>query len=126
MVLALPIGWNRERNHDTMGIRTFPLVSMGACAFILIGRHFIDGQSPDALARVLQGLMTGIGFIGGGAILKHGQSVSGTAAAASIWLVGAIGAAAGIGYWGLAVTLSLLTVAVVALLGQFKGKINED
>jgi len=120
LALALPIGWHREAHGDTMGLRTFPVVAMGACAFVLVGNAFIGSDSPDAMARILQGLMTGIGFVGGGAILKHDSHVSGTAAAASIWVVGAIGAAVGFGLWGLAVALSLINVLSVAILGRLK------
>ncbi|MDH5825053.1 MgtC/SapB family protein [Luteimonas sp. RD2P54] len=120
LLLALPVGWDRERHADIMGIRTFPLVAVGACAYVLIARQFIGDDAPDASARILQGLMTGIGFVGGGAILKHDDHVSGTATAASIWTVGAMGAAAGFGYWGHAVALALINLAVVAVLSRFK------
>ena len=122
LALALPVGWNREHHSRIMGVRTFPLVSVGACAYVLIAREFIGDQSPDATARILQGLMTGIGFVGGGAILKHDDHVSGTASAASIWVVGAIGAAAGFGYWGHAIVLAVINFLVVALFGRFKSK----
>ena len=120
LVLALPIGWNREKNGRIMGIRTFPLVSVGACAYVLIAEQFIGPNAPDAMARVLQGLMTGIGFVGGGAILKHDDHVSGTASAASIWVVGAIGAAVGLGYWGHAIVLAIINLAVVVLFSRLK------
>ncbi len=126
LALALPVAWNREEHGDSMGIRTFPLVSLGACAYVLIATKFIGDGAPDATARVLQGLMTGIGFVGGGAILKHDDYVSGTASAASIWVVGAMGAAAGFGYWGHAVALAALNFAVVRLLGRLKKKQSHD
>ena len=121
VALSFPIGWNREHHGDTMGVRTFPLVAIGSCAYVLIAREFIGPDlAPDAMARVLQGLMTGIGFVGGGAILKHDDRVSGTATAASIWVVGGIGAAAGLGYWGLAITLSIMNFLVVTVFAKFK------
>lgn len=121
VALAFPIGWNRERHGDSMGVRTFPLVAVGSCAYILIARQFIGPElSPDAMARVLQGLMTGIGFVGGGAILKHDDRVSGTATAASIWVVGGIGAAAGLGYWNHAIALAVMNFLVVKVFGKFK------
>lgn len=122
LLLAAPVGWNRETHGDTMGIRTFPLVALGACAFVLLGQAVVGVDSSDANARILQGLMTGIGFIGGGAILKHDDHVSGTASAASIWVVGALGAAVGFGYWGFAVALSVLNLAAVVLFGYLKKK----
>ena len=125
-LLALPIGWNREQHDDIMGIRTFPLVALGACAYVLVAREFLGDDSPEATARILQGLMTGIGFIGGGAILKNSDHVSGTASAASIWMVGAIGAAAALGFWGHAIVLALANIGVLLLLGRFKKKVRDD
>lgn len=63
-VLALPIGWDREARARSAGVRTFPLVAVGACAYMLAGLHFL-GASADAHARVIYGIITGIGFIGG-------------------------------------------------------------
>ncbi|GAA4867784.1 MgtC/SapB family protein [Luteimonas vadosa] len=125
-LLALPIAWNRERNSNIMGLRTFPLVAVGACAYVMIGIEFIGHDNPDATARIMQGLMTGIGFVGGGAILKHADHVSGTASAASIWIIGAMGAAAGFGYWGYAVALSVINLGVVLLLGGLKKRVNGE
>lgn len=124
--LALPIAWNRERNSDIMGLRTFPLVAVGTCAYVMIAREFIGDDAPDATARIMQGLMAGIGFVGGGAILKHDDHVSGTASAASIWVVGAMGAAAGFGYWGYAIALSAINLLVVLVLGRFKTGKRDD
>lgn len=121
VALSFPIGWNREHHGDSMGVRTFPLVAIGSCAYVLIAREFIGPDlDPDAMARVLQGLMTGIGFVGGGAILKHDDRVSGTATAASIWVVGGIGAAVGLGYWGHAIALSIMNFLVVTVFVKFK------
>ena len=66
--LALPIGWNREKEERSAGVRTFPLVAMAACSFVLISTS-LPGATPDVQSRILAGLMTGIGFVGGGAIL---------------------------------------------------------
>lgn len=114
-MLALPVAWERERSTNIMGLRTFPLVAVASCAFVLIGLAVI-GPSPDAQSRILQGLMTGMGFIGGGAILKDGDGVRGTATAASVWVVGAVGAAAGYNRWEIAIVLSLITFLTLRLL----------
>ena len=114
-LLALPIGWNREKEERSAGVRTFPLVAMAACGFVLIASG-VPGATPDAQSRILAGLMTGIGFVGGGAILKHGDRATGTATAASLWATGAIGAAVGYGELDIAVTLSLVTFLTLALL----------
>lgn len=126
LVLALPVAWDRERYSQMMGLRTFPLVSLGACAYVLIGQTFIGDGDPNATARIVQGLMTGVGFVGGGAILKGDTQVSGTASAASIWLMGALGASAGLGYWGYAVALSVLNFAVIFGMRKVKPHVDEQ
>lgn len=119
-LLSLPVAWDRERNSKIMGLRTFPLVALGSCAFVLIGQGFIGNADPNATARIVSGLMTGIGFVGGGAILKNDDHVTGTASAASIWVTGAIGASAGFGFWGYAVALSVLNFAIVFGMSRIK------
>src|SRR5690349_21722613 len=79
-LLALPIGWYRERESHSVGIRTFPLVAMASCGYVLLAvpeyHNTVEGQS-----RVIQGMVAGIGFIGGGAILRARGNVHGTAVA---------------------------------------------
>lgn len=106
-VLALPIALNREAKARGAGLRTFPLVSIAACGFVLIGIDIFDGAEPEA--RVVAGIITGIGFIGGGAILKNDNHVSGTATAASIWATGAIGIAAAYSRYEVALLISIIT-----------------
>lgn len=113
--LALPIGWNREKEERSAGVRTFPLVAMAACSFVLISTS-LPGATPDVQSRILAGLMTGIGFVGGGAILKQGDRATGTATAASLWATGAIGAAVGYGELDIAVILSLVIFLTLTLL----------
>src|SRR5215469_14311219 len=75
-LLSMPTGWWSEKEGHAVGVRTFPLVAMASCGYLLIFRNADGG--PDALAassRVLQGLVAGIGFVGGGAIVKAGMSV---------------------------------------------------
>ncbi|HZR83816.1 MAG TPA: MgtC/SapB family protein [Candidatus Binatia bacterium] len=105
-LLAMPIAWDREAHSGGAGLRTFPLVALASCAYVLLGIEVLDGA--DSQSRVLYGLMTGMGFIGGGAILKDGGSVRGTATAASIWNTGAIGAAVAWNRYEMAITLALL------------------
>ena len=86
VLLALPTAWNREMNSRIMGLRTFPLVSLGACSYVLVAIAIVGSNSSPDLLRVLSGLMAGIGFVGGGAILKSDDRVRGTTSAASIWV----------------------------------------
>lgn len=110
--LALPIGWEREEETRIMGLRTFPLVAVASCGYVLVALPFAGGNA-DAQARVLQGLITGIGFIGGGAILKEGDYVRGTATAASIWLTGALGGAVAFQSYEIAVVLAVVNFLVL-------------
>jgi putative Mg2+ transporter-C (MgtC) family protein len=123
-VLALPLGWERERAERSAGLRTFPLVAMASCGYILIASTAL-GDHPEAQARVIQGLMTGIGFIGGGAILKGDGTVRGTATAASIWNTGAIGAAAAFDRYDIALVLSVTNLVALRWLRVFKQEPTE-
>lgn len=118
-VLALPIGWNREKAERTAGLRTFPLVAMAASGFIQAVEQ-IAADSPEAMARIIEGIIVGMGFIGGGAILKHGESVRGTATAASLWITGAIGVAVGLGKIDIALILAVATFATLLFLPAVK------
>ena len=118
-VLAMPIGWEREKNARTAGLRTFPLVAVASCGYMLLANSILGGD-PAGTSRVIQGLMTGIGFIGGGAILKHGMSVKGTATAASVWNTGAIGAAVAFHRYEIAIILMVINFLTLRVLTEFK------
>ncbi|MGE0403252.1 MAG: MgtC/SapB family protein [Kofleriaceae bacterium] len=115
--LALPIGWDREAADRSMGMRTFPLISVASCAFLVIAQHGTDGDWN----KVLEGVATGVGFIGAGAIVKHGISVLGTATAAAVWMTSAMGAAAAFHEWAIAIALSVLGFATLRLMRRAAG-----
>ena len=96
---------------------------MASCGYLLIMKT--GGSSADN-SRVLQGLVTGIGFVGGGAILKEGMSVHGTATAASIWNTGAIGAAVAMGRYEVAVALAILNLFTMEALVPVKKKLDRQ
>ncbi len=120
-VLTLGIGWESEMEAHTAGIRTFPIVSMASCGYLLL-----MGPHPDAAdqSRLLQGLITGIGFIGGGAILKQRASVKGTATAASVWNAAIIGAAVAMNQWPIAIALAFLNIFTLYVLLPLKRRIT--
>jgi putative Mg2+ transporter-C (MgtC) family protein len=118
-VLAIPIGWDREKRARSAGLRTFPLVALASCGFVQASENLLI-HSPDGMAKVIEGLITGIGFIGGGAILKQGTQVQGTATAASLWATGAIGVSVGLGSYDVAVTISAFTFLTLRLLTMVK------
>ena len=111
--LTVLIGWDREKETHSAGIRTFPIVGMASCGYLLIlGSHPDSGDQ----SRLLQGLITGIGFVGGGAILKEGATVKGTATAASIWNAGIIGASVAMGHTEIAIILAALNLFTLRAL----------
>ena len=112
-ILTAFIGWDREKEAHSAGLRTFPIVGMASCGYLLV-----LGAQPDVAAqsRVLQGLITGIGFVGGGAILKEGATVKGTATAASIWNAGVIGASVAMGHIQIAIILAVLNLFTLRAL----------
>ena len=115
MALGAVVGWERFLDHKPAGLRTHTLVSMGA-AGVMIAARGIVGDDPEGhreLARVIQGLITGIGFLGAGSIIQGGGSVRGLTTAASIWIVAAIGLTAGGGQVGYALALTFLTWVVL-------------
>jgi putative Mg2+ transporter-C (MgtC) family protein len=123
--LALPIGWNREKEERSAGLRTFPLVAVASCGFVQAAETVLGGDA-GATARVVEGLITGMGFIGGGAILKVKDSVKGTATAASLWVTGAIGLAVGLGAIDVAVMLTIMAFVTLYLLAPLKRIAEQD
>ena len=117
--LAIPIGWDREKRARSAGLRTFPLVALASCGFVQASEQLMV-NSPDGKSKVIEGVITGIGFIGGGAILKQGTTVQGTATAASLWATGAIGVSVGLGSYDVAVTIAVFTFLTLRLLTLVK------
>lgn len=124
-LLAVPVGWEREHKVLSPGLRTFPLVATGACAFMLIGQHAFPDEAR-AQAYVFQAVLSGIGFIGGGAIIKGKHEIQGIATAVSLWITASIGAATAYRMYLLAVALSLTTVAALQLLKPLKERVHEE
>lgn len=122
-MLAFPIGWNREKEERSAGLRTFPLVAVASCGFIQGAEHLLDDE-PEALARLIEGIITGVGFIGGGAILQQKDSVRGTATAASLWVTGAIGVSVGIGSNDVAIMLSIIAVLTLQILSPLRRRVS--
>lgn len=118
--LAFPIGWNREREERSAGLRTFPLVAVASCGLVQAAESMMGTTNPEAMARIIEGLIAGIGFIGGGAILRKSDSVKGTATAASIWVTSAIGISVGLGVYDVAVMLCLVTILTLWIMPPMK------
>lgn len=122
-LLSLPIALNREMNDRGAGLRTFPLVAIACCAFMLVGRDVYD---PAAEARIMYAVITGMGFIGGGAIFKTEAGSQGTATAASLWITGAIGITVAYGRYEIALILTVVGFLILQFSEPFKAKVKHD
>ena len=122
MLLGAIVGFQREKAHKPAGLRTHMLVSLGTAVFVMAG--FGIGMSLDGISRIIQGIITGIGFIGAGSILKltEEQDVKGLTTAAGIWMTAAIGVAVGLGSLGIALLSTLFTLIILLLAGPLEAK----
>jgi putative Mg2+ transporter-C (MgtC) family protein len=121
-VLGGLIGAQREKVHSAAGFRTHILVAVGAALFVLAGRE--AGFSSADTSRVVQGIITGIGFLGAGTILKlvDKGEVHGLTTAATIWVTAAVGVAAALSQVWLAALAAVVTWAVLALAIRLEGR----
>jgi putative Mg2+ transporter-C (MgtC) family protein len=126
-VLAGAIGIERELREQEAGLRTHMLVCVGAAAFMIVGVYgWSDFQLSNGIgvvvdpSRVASYVVSGIGFLGAGAIIRHGINVRGLTTAASLWVVAAIGVAVGVGMYGLAIGVTALVILALWPLGAVK------
>lgn len=120
------IGWEREGRNRGAGLRTNVMVSLGAASFILLGLEFYEAFDGADIAKVLAGVIGGVGFLGAGAIMQSGGEVRGLTTAAGIWACAAIGAAAGAGLYELAALTSVMALIVLLALYPLKREITKD
>jgi putative Mg2+ transporter-C (MgtC) family protein len=122
VVTGAVIGINRDLHRKPAGLRTHALVSLGSAISVVVVVSTL-GADANALSRVIQGLVTGVGFIGAGVILHNQDSerrVAGLTTAASIWVASALGAACGSGHWFAALLTLALTLAVLVFGGPIE------
>ncbi len=112
VVLGGFVGWEREWHAREAGIRTDGAVSLGSCVFALLSTHIATGNNPHVIAA---GVVTGIGFLGAGVILRDQGSVVGLTTAATLWATAAIGLTTGYRMYTLAVLVSLIVFGLLAL-----------
>jgi putative Mg2+ transporter-C (MgtC) family protein len=123
LALGAAVGWERERHKRAAGLRTHILVALGCATFTLVGLEMAKGDAgSDAASRIVQGVVTGIGFLGAGTILKLDaeQRIKGLTTAAGIWTTAALGVVAGSGRLLLALLLATLTLVTLALLPKLE------
>jgi putative Mg2+ transporter-C (MgtC) family protein len=120
MLFGVLVGWERQLRNKPAGIRTIALVCMGSTLMMLLAVE-IDGETqggPSDVLRMLQGIVTGIGFLGAGTVIQDNDKVRGLTTAAAIWMIAAVGAAIGAGYYTIAVVGEALTVGLIAIKGK--------
>jgi putative Mg2+ transporter-C (MgtC) family protein len=127
LLLGLVVGYERAYHGRAAGMRTFGLVCMASCALTVIGGYpgsWYGGHgtllvSPDP-TRIIQGIVTGVGFLGAGVIMKEGLSISGLTTAAAIWASSATGVMVGIGFYAAAILLALMSAACMILVSRLQ------
>lgn len=125
VIFGFGIGLEREITNKYAGLRTHILVCLGSCVFTILSIYgfpnFINQVQPYGdHARVAAQVLTGIGFIGGGTVLRHGSSVSGLTTAATLWVAAAIGMACGTGNLDIALLATLFSIGVLVLIRMFE------
>ena len=119
------IGYERRVHHKAIGIAGMMLVAIGSSTYMLLAKHLAQ-TDPASISRALQGLMSGIGFLGGAVIFKSGFDVKGIKAAAAVWITGAIGLAIGTSYWWLGATVGAVTITVMYVSDLFPDPVREE
>ncbi|TMQ69776.1 MAG: MgtC/SapB family protein [Candidatus Eisenbacteria bacterium] len=117
LVLGTLLGWERQADQKPAGLRTHTLVCLGSTLFVLTARHAVLAASSATFdaSRIIHGIVTGIGFLGAGTILRHEGMVLGITTAATIWVVAAVGAAVGVRAYALAGVSTALALIVLRL-----------
>ena len=116
------VGFEREHAGKPAGLRTHTLVCLGTTVFVLVCTS--AGMSSDGLSRVIQGIVTGIGFIGAGTILKVNEEhrIKGLTTAAGVWMTAAIGVGVGLGSIGVAALSTLLAIIILFVVGAIEAR----
>ena len=115
LVLGTAVGWERQVGRKPAGLRTHTLVCLGSTMFVLLTAHVARelGSTGIDPTRIIHGVVTGVGFLGAGSIMRQEGWVQGLTTAASIWMVAAIGVAVGVQAWSLAITGTVLALIVL-------------
>ncbi|HNW25893.1 MAG TPA: MgtC/SapB family protein [Candidatus Gastranaerophilaceae bacterium] len=127
ILFGFGIGLERELTNKYAGLRTHILVCLGSCVFTILSIYAfpmaVDSTNPQAFgdpARIAAQILTGIGFIGGGTVLRHGSSVYGLTTAATLWISASIGMACGAGFLDIAFMATVFSILVLVLIRTFE------
>lgn len=118
-LLGAIIGVQRESRGKAAGLRTNALITLGSAMFGVLSVTLVPHAQGDP-SRIAAAVVSGIGFLGGGAILRHEQHVLGLTSAATIWVDAAIGLAAGVGMYAVAISVTVITLFVLEVLPHFE------
>ena len=125
MVLGALVGWERKQKGQVAGVRTFALISMGACLAMLLSIYvpqvYFNLKNGDP-GRIAAQVVTGVGFLGGGAMIQQRGSVRGLTTAAGIWVVANIGLAVGFGMYAISVTATLFLLVILSILERWENR----
>ena len=126
LLLTLPIAYNRETKSNSAGLRTYPLVAVATCSYTLLALDVLGGA--DGMGKFMAGIVTGIGFIGGGAIIKakDDAKVTGLANAACVWNTGAIGMAVAWQRFEIAILIALLNFLILKIGYEAKKAVSDN
>lgn len=106
------VGWEREQHGREAGIRTYGAVALGACVFALIATHITGGNNPHVVAA---GVVTGVGFLGAGVIMKDNGGIVGLTTAATLWATASVGLAVGYGMYTLGLLVSFILFGLLSI-----------
>jgi putative Mg2+ transporter-C (MgtC) family protein len=129
LVLSGAIGIEREIRHRGAGLRTHILVCLGSTLIMLTSMYVFDiykNVTTIDPARIAAGIVTGIGFLCAGTIIRYGEAVKGLTTAASLWIISGIGMAVGCGFYSAAISVTVLTLAVLIFLRRFEKHLGKE
>lgn len=127
MVLGSVIGWERKRKGQVAGLRTFTLISMGACLAMLLSiyvpQEYLGLKNGDP-GRIAAQVVTGVGFLGGGAMIQQKGAIRGLTTAAGIWVVATVGMAVGVGMYGAAIMATILIMLTLVTFETWEHRVK--
>ena len=119
------LGAEREYHIHPAGLRTMALVAVGSCLFTAVGFEPVFGRAVDP-TRIAAQIVTGVGFLGAGSIMRQGEGVRGLTTAASIWVVASIGMAVGFGYYAIAAFTTVIVVLTLAAIRPLEARLFKN